>query len=94
MQRASLVGNTHRRPIEALEELIEIRCGPSGNIAPLGRLIANQVQFLPELMTSAPGRELARTSFMGPFLSVSIFAEEQPKVCYDRLLFAIFYSTE
>lgn len=26
------------------------------------------------------GRELARTSFLGPFLSVSVFAEDQPKV--------------
>lgn len=31
-------------------------------------------------MTSAVGRELARTSFLGPFLSVSVFAEDQPKV--------------
>ncbi|XP_029674814.1 ubiquitin conjugation factor E4 B-like isoform X2 [Formica exsecta] len=80
MQQASLVGNTHRRPIEALDELIEIRCGPSGNIRPICRLITNQVQFLPDVMTSAAGRELTRTSFLGPFLSVSVFAEEQPKV--------------
>ncbi|KAG7198729.1 hypothetical protein KM043_001720 [Ampulex compressa] len=80
MQQASLVGNTHRRPIEALEELIEIRCGPSGNIRPVCRLIVHQVQFLPDIMTSAAGRELARTSYLGPFLSVSVFAEDQPKV--------------
>ncbi|KAL0120658.1 hypothetical protein PUN28_008383 [Cardiocondyla obscurior] len=80
MQQASLIGNTHRRPIEALEELIEIRCGPSGNIRPICRLITLQVQFLPNIMTSAAGRELTRTSFLGPFLSVSVFAEEQPKV--------------
>jgi ubiquitin conjugation factor E4 B len=80
MQRANLVGNTHRRPIEALEELVEIRCGPSGNLRPVCRLITGQVQFNPELVTPAVGRELARTSFLGPFLSVSIFAEEQPKV--------------
>ncbi|XP_011502068.1 PREDICTED: ubiquitin conjugation factor E4 B [Ceratosolen solmsi marchali] len=80
MQRASLVGNTHRRPIEALEELVEIRCGPSGNLRPACRLITSQVQFNPELMTPAVGREIARTSFLGPFFSVSIFAEEQPKV--------------
>lgn len=80
MQQASLVGNTHRRPIEALEELLEIRCGPSGNIRPICRLITNQVQFLPDIMTPAAGRELTRTSFLGPFLSVSVFAEDQPKV--------------
>ncbi|XP_066601539.1 ubiquitin conjugation factor E4 B [Prorops nasuta] len=80
MQQASLVGNTHRRPMEALEELIDIRCGPSGNIRPVCRLITRQIQFLPELMTSAGGRELTRTSFLGPFLSVSVFAEDSPKV--------------
>ncbi|KAJ8676226.1 hypothetical protein QAD02_012012 [Eretmocerus hayati] len=80
MQHAGLVGNSHRRPIEALEELIEIRCGPNGNIRPMCRLITSQVQFLPEAVTPAVGKELARTSFLGPFMSVSIFAEEQPKV--------------
>lgn len=80
MQHPSLVGNTHRRPIEALEELIEIRCGASSNIRPICRLIIHQVQFLPDIMTSAAGRELTTTSFLGPFLSVSVFAEDEPNV--------------
>ena len=80
MQQGSLVGNTHRRPIDALEELIEIRCGPSSNIRPICRLITHQIQFLPDIMTSAAGRELTVTSFLGPFLSVSVFAEDQPNV--------------
>ena len=80
MQQASMVGNTHRRPIEALEELIDIRVGTSGTIRPICRLLTHQIQFLPDVMTSAVGRELARTSFLGPFLSVSVFAEDQPKV--------------
>ncbi|KZC14831.1 Ubiquitin conjugation factor E4 B [Dufourea novaeangliae] len=80
MQKPSLVGNTHRRPIEALEELIEIRCGPTSNIRPICRLITHQTQFLPDIMTSAAGRELTITSFLGPFLSVSVFAEDQPNV--------------
>ncbi|XP_076223134.1 ubiquitination factor E4B isoform X2 [Nomia melanderi] len=78
--QASLVGNAHRRPIEALEELIEIRCGPTSNVRPICRLITRQVQFLPDIMTSAPGREITITSFLGPFLSVSVFAEDQPNV--------------
>ncbi|XP_057335851.1 ubiquitin conjugation factor E4 B [Microplitis mediator] len=80
MQQVSLIGNTHRRPIEALEELIDIRCGTHGNIRPICRLITHQIQFLPDFMTTAVGRELTRTSFLGPFLSVSVFAEDQPKV--------------
>lgn len=31
------------------------------------------------------GRELAYTSYLGPFLSVSLFAEDDPKVI-DKLL--------
>ncbi|XP_043469327.1 ubiquitin conjugation factor E4 B [Leptopilina heterotoma] len=80
MQQGSLVGNTHRRPIEALEELIDIRVGTNGTTRPICRLLTHQVQFLPDVMTSAVGRELARTSFLGPFFSVSVFAEDQPKV--------------
>lgn len=80
MQHASLVGNTHRRPIEALEELVEIGVGPNAKVKPICYLIPKQEQFLPETVTPAVGRELARTSFLGPFMSVSIFAEDQPKV--------------
>lgn len=77
MQQASLIRNTHRRPIEALEELIEICCGPSSNIRPICRLIVHQIQFLPDIMTSAAGKEITTTSLLGPFLSVSVFAEDQ-----------------
>ncbi|XP_076290727.1 ubiquitination factor E4B isoform X2 [Lasioglossum baleicum] len=80
MQQGSLVGNTHRRPIEALEELIDIRCGSSSNVRPICRLITHQAQFLPDIMTQGAGRELTITSFLGPFLSVSVFAEDQPNV--------------
>lgn len=80
MQQASIVGNEHRQPVQILSELSEIRCGPTGNIRPICRLITHQVQFLPEVCTQAVGRELARTSYLGPFLSVSVFAEDEPKV--------------
>lgn len=80
MQQGSLVGNSHRRPIEALEELIDIRVGTNATTRPICRLLTHQIQFLPDVMTSAVGRELARTSYLGPFFSVSVFAEDQPKV--------------
>ncbi|XP_029668537.1 ubiquitin conjugation factor E4 B-like isoform X2 [Formica exsecta] len=79
IQKASLYNKT-QRPIEALAELIEIRCGPNSNIHPICRLITNQVQFLPDVMTSAAGRELSRTSLLGWFLSALVFAEVQPKL--------------
>lgn len=80
MQQASIVGNEHRQPVQVLCELAEIRCGPTGNVRPICRLITHQVQFLPDVCTQAVGRELARTSYLGPFLSVSVFAEDEPKV--------------
>lgn len=76
MQNASVVGNEHRHPIHVLNELAEIRCGSR----PICTLLTQQIQFLPETCTQAAGRELTRTSFLGPFLSVSVFAEDEPKV--------------
>ncbi|PNF25093.1 hypothetical protein B7P43_G02009 [Cryptotermes secundus] len=80
MQTSSIVGNGHRQPIQALSDLVEIRCGPSGNVRPICRLLTHQSNFLPDVVTQAVGRELAKTSFLGPFLSVSVFAEDEAKV--------------
>jgi len=40
---------------------------------------------MPDQVTANIGRELAYTSYLGPFLSVSLFAEDDPKVI-DKLL--------
>uniref|UniRef100_A0A1B6DV73 Ubiquitin conjugation factor E4 B n=1 Tax=Clastoptera arizonana TaxID=38151 RepID=A0A1B6DV73_9HEMI len=80
MEMSSIVGNTHRKPIEALSELVEMKCGTASNIRPICSLITHQVQFLPDLVTTSVGREISRTSFLGPFLGVSVFAEDEPKV--------------
>ncbi|XP_070161316.1 ubiquitin conjugation factor E4 B-like isoform X2 [Polyergus mexicanus] len=80
IQYASLHSNTQRRPMEALCELIEIRCGPNNNIHPICRLITIQAQFLPDVMSSAAGRELSRTSLLGPFLSALVSAKMQSKL--------------
>ncbi|EFA08149.1 ubiquitin conjugation factor E4 B [Tribolium castaneum] len=76
MQNASIVGEEHRMPIQTLFELADIRCGSR----PICTLITKQVQFMLEPCTPAQGREVVRTSFLGPFLSVSVFAEDEPKV--------------
>ncbi|XP_014272947.1 ubiquitin conjugation factor E4 B isoform X2 [Halyomorpha halys] len=80
MQNVSLTDNAHRKPLEALAELVDIRPGPAGNSRPICSLITNQVQFLPETVTNAAGKEITRTSFLGPFLRISVFPEEDPKV--------------
>lgn len=76
MQNASVVGNEHRLPLQILNELTEIRCGSR----PICSLLTQQLQFLPNTCTPAAGRELSKTSYLGPFLSVSVFAEDEPKV--------------
>ncbi|XP_057653177.1 ubiquitin conjugation factor E4 B [Diorhabda carinulata] len=76
MQQASIVGDEHRAPIQTLFELTDVRCGPR----PICTLVTKQVQFLPSLSTPAAGREIMRCSFLGPFLNVSVFAEDEPKV--------------
>lgn len=81
MQTASLIDNGHRKPLDALAELVDIK--PVAGNRPICTLITNQVQFLPETVTNAAGKEITRTSFFGPFLRVSVFPEEDPKVA-DR----------
>lgn len=76
MQDSSIVGNEHREPLQALHELAEIRCGGR----PICSLITQQRQFLAVPCTQATGREVTRTSYLGPFLSISVFAEDEPKV--------------
>jgi len=83
MQGGSMVGNSHRKPLEALSDLVEMRVGPTVSLRPICYLLTHQIQFLPDIVTGAAGREIARTSFLGPFLSISVFAEDDPKVA-DR----------
>lgn len=76
MQQASIVGDEHRIPIQTLFELTDVRCGPR----PICSLLIKQLQFIPAVCTPAAGREIVRCSFLGPFLNISVFAEDEPKV--------------
>lgn len=42
---------------------------------------------MPKRITQCGGRELSYTSFLGPFFSVSLFAEDDPKVIEKLLNF-------
>lgn len=85
MQSASIVGDEHRLPLQTLFELVDIRCGSR----PICTLISKQIQFSPAVCTPAQGREITRTSFLGPFLCVSVFAEDEPKVGYNLFILEI-----
>lgn len=77
----------YRLPLQALFELADIRCGNR----PICSLIVSQPQFnLAEPLTNAGGREMTLLSFLGPFLDISVFAEDQPKVA-EKLFSGEYY---
>lgn len=76
MQRSSVTSNIQVDQIQVLSNLVTIRIN---NIRPLCDLISKQYNFYPIICTLAEGREVVKCSFLGPFLSVSIFAEENIK---------------
>ncbi|XP_022173840.1 ubiquitin conjugation factor E4 B [Myzus persicae] len=85
MQTASFVGSTHRKPIEVLNELSSLHLFASKNNLPICTLIVKLPQFMPKPETPSGGRELSYSSYLGPFFSVSLFAEDDAKVI-DKLL--------
>lgn len=76
MQRIICATNIITQPIEMLSKLITIKVG---NMRPLCDLVAGQINFLPPICTKIGGREIVKCSYLGPFLSISLFAEENVK---------------
>lgn len=59
--------------LRGLRALCELRAGPRHARRPLAELIARLPSLCPDSVTTAPGREIARVSFLGPFFGVSVF---------------------
>ncbi|CAH0588924.1 unnamed protein product [Chrysodeixis includens] len=70
--------------LRALRALCELRAGPRHARRPLAELLARLPSLCPDPVTTAPGREIARVSFLGPFFAISLFAEENPRLA-ERL---------
>lgn len=70
--------------LRALRSLCELRAGPRHAQRPVCELVARLPALCPAAVTTAPGREIARVSFLGPFFSISLFAEENPRLA-ERL---------
>lgn len=66
-----LVGRGHGAVLRALRSLCELRAGPRHASRPVCALIARLPSLCPAPVTTAPGREIARVSFLGPFFAVS-----------------------
>lgn len=71
-------------PIIALNELLNITLIDEPNVRPICNLIAKKKNFYPILTTEYTGREVTKASFLGPFLSMSVFSEDNPRLLDDE----------
>ncbi|XP_065061334.1 ubiquitin conjugation factor E4 B-like isoform X1 [Rhopilema esculentum] len=78
MKNTSLVDEAYKAPLLALSELSEIRLPLS--IRPICSLLSKLPSWNPEPMSNAAAKELESLSYLGPFLQLSIFAEDNSQV--------------
>lgn len=74
----TLANDNYKKPLAALSELCEIKSSTSSR--PICDLLTKLNNWLPEPVSKAGGREIQRLSFLGPFLQLSVFADEDPRV--------------
>ena len=73
----SLESDDHIEPLALLSELCELKTGAA---RPICTLITQLTNWCPAPITPSPAAELQKVTFMGPFLSLSTFADDDPKV--------------
>lgn len=73
----SLESDDSNEPLSLLSELCELKADAS---RPVCNLITQLVNWLPPAITPSPAAELQKVTFLGPFLSLSAFADDDPKV--------------
>ncbi|XP_033150682.1 LOW QUALITY PROTEIN: ubiquitin conjugation factor E4 B [Drosophila busckii] len=76
MQRNICSSKINMQQVDWLYKLVEVKVE---NVRPIADLVGRQANFIPPICTKIPGREIVKCSFLGPFLSVSLFAEENVK---------------
>lgn len=74
------------QPIEVLSKLVSITLESDPTVRPIADLLGSISAFVPHPCTQMQGREIVKLSLLGPFLSVSVFYDENPKLLlsYDR----------
>ena len=77
---ASLADDNFLLPIAALSELCQIVSKSNPKTRPVCSAIAQMKEFLPSFVSRAKGQEMQFLTFLGPFLSLSIFMEDDEKV--------------
>lgn len=73
----SLESDDHTEPLALLSELCELKADAS---RPICNLLTQLVNWLPPVSTVSPAAELQKVTFIGPFMSLSVFANDDPKV--------------
>lgn len=81
MQSRVVSKNIDTSPINILKQLLDITIDEK--IRPICNLITGLQSFCPTLCTGTQGREIVKLSYLGPFLSLSVFSEENPKLAED-----------
>ena len=67
-------------PIETIDMLIELMDQQLFNSTdqPICKLVVEHPSYMPEICSDIAGREISRTSYLSPFLAISILSEENP----------------
>lgn len=73
MQKTICATELQTEAIDILASLVNFKVDQA---RPFCDLIAKQPNFHPKICSTLAGREIVKCSFLGPFLSVSLFAEE------------------
>ncbi|XP_064611043.1 ubiquitin conjugation factor E4 B-like [Liolophura sinensis] len=68
----------YRAPLTVLTELCDIKS--AGNTRPICNLIVQLKNWLPSSVSNSTGMELEKLSFLGPFIGLSVFAEDNIRV--------------
>jgi len=78
MRKGTVVESKYKQPLLVLVQLCDVRV--SSGCRPVCDLLPKVTDWLPTELTRAGGLEMVGLSFLGPFLSPSVFPEEDPTV--------------
>lgn len=77
MRSCSVTSSTYIRVLESLVLLTDIKINSS---RPICSLMVSMSNWLPKSESQSAGRESISTTLLGPFLELSLFAEDDPRV--------------
>lgn len=79
MRSCSITSRTYMRVLESLDLLTDIKVAGSST-RPICNLMVSMNNWCPRSDSLTKGREIVQTTILGPFLALSLFAEDDPRV--------------